>query len=125
MFEFHIMKRILQGIYFKIISCSVVFLLGGVNVIVLISLLYSTTVSADSVFNITIRTQAENNRNVSVWYRVPEHYREIPGRKWRAVDSAILFGAVAESAFRFPKAQITVVEPPEFCTLPSNAKLVL
>ena len=39
------------------------------------------------------------------------------------VDSAILFGAVAESAFRFPKAQITVVEPPEFCTLPSNAKL--
>ena len=43
--------------------------------------------------------------------------------EWRAVDSAILFGAVAESAFRFPKAQITVVEPPEFCTLPSNAKL--
>ena len=39
------------------------------------------------------------------------------------VESVILFGAVAESAFRFPKAEITVVDPPEFCTLPPNASM--
>ena len=39
------------------------------------------------------------------------------------VESVILFGAVAESAFRFPKAEITVVDPPEFCTLPPNASI--
>ncbi|MBR6586891.1 MAG: hypothetical protein IKK82_05660, partial [Kiritimatiellae bacterium] len=40
------------------------------------------------------------------------------------VESVMLFGAAAESAFRFPNAEIAVVAPPEFCTLPSNAKLV-
>ena len=40
------------------------------------------------------------------------------------VESVILFGAVAESAFRFPKAEITVVDPPEFCTLPPNAGIM-
>lgn len=39
------------------------------------------------------------------------------------VESVILFGAVAESAFRFPKAEITVVDPPEFCILPPNASI--
>lgn len=33
-----------------------------------------------------------------------------------------LFGAVAESAHRFPGARIVVVDPPEFCPLPPNAK---
>jgi hypothetical protein len=40
------------------------------------------------------------------------------------VESVMLFGTAAESAFRFPNAEIAVVSPPEFCTLPSNAKLV-
>ena len=39
------------------------------------------------------------------------------------VESVMLFGAVAESAFRFPLAEILIIDPPEFCTLPSNAKL--
>ena len=33
------------------------------------------------VSRVTVRTRAANNRNASVWYRVPEGYREIPGRK--------------------------------------------
>ena len=36
-------------------------------------------------------------------------------------ESVWLFGTVAESAHRFPDARITVVDPPEFCPLPSNA----
>ena len=32
-----------------------------------------------SCTNVTVRTQAENNRNASVWYRAPEGYREIQG----------------------------------------------
>lgn len=40
------------------------------------------------------------------------------------VDSVMLFGTASESAFRFSDAEITVVAPPEFCTLPPNAKLV-
>ena len=39
------------------------------------------------------------------------------------VESVMLFGAVAESAFRFPHAEILIIDPPEFCTLPPNAKL--
>ena len=39
------------------------------------------------------------------------------------VDSVMLFGTVSESAFRFSNAEITVVAPPEFCTLPPKAKL--
>ena len=39
------------------------------------------------------------------------------------VESVMLFGAVAESAFRFPEAEITVVAPPEFLVLPVNAKV--
>ena len=41
------------------------------------------------VFRTTVRTQAANNRNASVWYRVPENYREIAGRKWRVL---VIFG---------------------------------
>ena len=39
------------------------------------------------------------------------------------VESVMLFGAVSESAFRFPHAEILIIDPPEFCTLPPNAKL--
>ena len=39
------------------------------------------------------------------------------------VESVMLFGAVAESAFRFPHAEILIIDPPEFCALPPNAKL--
>ena len=42
-----------------------------------------------STTNVTIRTRAENNRNASVWYRVPANYREIAGRKWRVL---VIFG---------------------------------
>ena len=41
------------------------------------------------VFRTTVRTQAADNRNASVWYRVPENYREIAGRKWRVL---VIFG---------------------------------
>ena len=40
------------------------------------------------------------------------------------VESVMLFGAVAESAFRFHNAEIALVAPPEFSTLPPNAKLM-
>ena len=39
------------------------------------------------------------------------------------VESVMLFGTVAESAFKFPHAEILIIDPPEFCTLPPNAKL--
>ena len=38
-------------------------------------------------------------------------------------ESVMLFGTAAESAFRFHNAEIVLVAPPEFCTLPPNAKL--
>ena len=38
-------------------------------------------------------------------------------------ESVVMFGTAAESAFRFPHSEITVIDPPEFCTLPPNAKL--
>ena len=53
------------------------------------SLLIYAGAFAQSISLVTIRTRAENNRNASVWYRVPEHYREIPGRKWRVL---VIFG---------------------------------
>lgn len=40
------------------------------------------------------------------------------------VESVMLFGAVAESAFRFHNAEIALVAPAEFSTLPPNAKLM-
>ena len=36
---------------------------------------------AQSISHVTVRTRAENNRNATVWYRVPENYREIAGRR--------------------------------------------
>ena len=39
------------------------------------------------------------------------------------VESVMLFGTVAESAFKFPHAEILIIDPPEFCALPPNAKL--
>ena len=39
-------------------------------------------------------------------------------------ESVMLFGAVAESAFRFHNAEIALVAPAEFSTLPPNAKLM-
>ena len=53
------------------------------------AILICSAAFAQNVSCITVRTQAVNNRNVSVWYRVPEHYREIPGRKWRVL---VIFG---------------------------------
>ena len=40
------------------------------------------------------------------------------------VESVMLFGTAAESAFRFPDAEIMLVAPPEFCVFPPNAKLM-
>ena len=62
-------------------------MLGHQIVLTVVSFLFYAVAFADSVSNVTIRTRAENNRNASVWYRVPENYREISGRKWRALDS--------------------------------------
>ena len=53
------------------------------------SLLIYAGAFAQSISHVTVRTRAENNRNASVWYRVPENYREIPGRKWRVL---VIFG---------------------------------
>ena len=58
-------------------------------VLTVVSFLFYAVAFADSVSNVTIRTRAENNRNASVWYRVPENYREISGRKWRVL---VIFG---------------------------------
>lgn len=54
-----------------------------------INFLFYAVASAADVSRVTIRTRAENNRNASVWYRVPENYREISGRKWRVL---VIFG---------------------------------
>ena len=54
-----------------------------------VSLLIYAGAFAQSISRVTIRTRAENNRNASVWYRVPENYREISGRKWRVL---VIFG---------------------------------
>ena len=54
-----------------------------------VNLLIYADAFAQSISLVTIRTRAENNRNASVWYRVPEHYREISGRKWRVL---VIFG---------------------------------
>ena len=53
------------------------------------SLLIYAGAFAQSIFHVTVRTRAENNRNASVWYRVPANYREIAGRKWRTL---VIFG---------------------------------
>ena len=47
-----------------------------------------------------------------------------PGVPEDVVDSGEvwLFGDVAEAAWRFPAARLTLVSPPEFCEVPSNAK---
>ena len=47
-----------------------------------------------------------------------------PGVPEDVVDSGEvwLFGDAAESAWRFPAARLTLVSPPEFCEVPSNAK---
>ena len=39
-------------------------------------------------------------------------------------ESVMLFGTAAESAFRFPNAEIMLVAPPEFCVFPPNVKLM-
>ncbi len=54
-----------------------------------VSLLIYAGAFAQSISRVAIRTRAENNRNASVWYRVPENYREISGRKWRVL---VIFG---------------------------------
>ena len=59
------------------------------TLLAIVSLLFSSVGFAGSVSHITVRTRAENNRNASVWYRVPENYREISGRKWRVL---VIFG---------------------------------
>ena len=47
-----------------------------------------------------------------------------PGVPEDVVDSGEvwLFGDAAEAAWRFPAARLTLVSPPEFCEVPSNAK---
>ena len=47
-------------------------------IILLVGLIFFDSGGVE-VFRTTVRTQAANNRNASVWYRVPEHYREISG----------------------------------------------
>lgn len=57
-------------------------------IILLVGLIFFDSGGVE-VFRTTVRTQAANNRNTAVWYRVPEHYREISGRKWRVL---VIFG---------------------------------
>ena len=57
--------------------------------VILVTVCFVAYSDVASCTNVTVRTQADNNRNASVWYRVPEHYREIPGRKWRVL---VIFG---------------------------------
>ena len=57
--------------------------------VILVSLCFVAYSDVASCTNVTVRTRAENNRNASVWYRVPENYREISGRKWRVL---VIFG---------------------------------
>ena len=58
------------------------------TLIVWVSLIYPVAF-AQNISCVTVRTQAVNNRNASVWYREPEYYRDIPGRKWRVL---VIFG---------------------------------
>jgi hypothetical protein len=45
--------------------------------------------------------------------------------EWAADEGeAWLFGDAAESAWRFPAARLTIVSPPEFCDIPTNAVVV-
>ena len=53
------------------------------------SFLFYAVAFADRVSRVTVRTRAENNRNASIWYRAPEGYRAISGRKWRVL---VVFG---------------------------------
>ena len=64
-------------------------MLGSLTLLAAVSFLFYPVAFAGSVSNVTVRTQADNNRNASVWYRVPEHYREISGRQWRVL---VIFG---------------------------------
>ena len=57
--------------------------------VILVTVCFVAYSDVASCTNVTIRTRAANNHNASVWYRVPEHYREIPGRKWRVL---VIFG---------------------------------
>lgn len=57
-------------------------------IILLVGLIFFDSGGVE-VFRTTVRTQAANNRNASVWYRVPENYREILRRKWRVL---VIFG---------------------------------
>ena len=49
-------------------------------IILLVGLIFFDSGGVE-VFRTTVRTQAADNRNASVWYRVPENYREIAGRR--------------------------------------------
>ena len=53
-------------------------------------------------------------------------YRLSAGVPERAADEGEvwLFGDAAESAWRFPAARLTLVSPPEFCEVPTNAVVV-
>ena len=62
---------------------------GRLPLLAAVSFLFYPVAFAGSVSNVTVRTQADNNRNASVWSRVPENYREISGRKWRVL---VIFG---------------------------------
>jgi len=45
--------------------------------------------------------------------------------EWAADEGEVwLFGDAAESAWRFPAARLTLVSPPEFCEVPTNAVVV-
>ena len=64
-------------------------MLGSLTLLATVSLLFFSVGFAQCISHVTIRTRAENNRNASVWYRVPENYREIAGCKWRVL---VIFG---------------------------------
>jgi poly(3-hydroxybutyrate) depolymerase len=57
--------------------------------LIVCAILFYSIAFAQNISSVTMRTKAENNRNASVWYRVPENYREISGRKWRVL---VIFG---------------------------------
>ena len=59
------------------------------TLIVWVIFLLSGVLCAENMSHVTVRTSSENNRNASVWYRVPENYREIAGCKWRTL---VIFG---------------------------------
>ena len=64
-------------------------MLGRLPLLAAVSLLFFSVGFAQCISHVTIRTSSENNRNATVWYRVPENYREIAGRKWRTL---VIFG---------------------------------